>query len=239
MSISLNGCSYSYRRNALVLDRLDLSFPAGISLLLGPNGAGKSTLLGIAASALAPHTGRVDYRGLNPKKSRDRKEFRKAVAWMPQQINPIPGVTVQEQVAYMGWLKGLARKDAWIRAADALEAVELAGLMQRKSHELSGGQIRRMGLAQALVHEAEVVLMDEPTAGLDPAQRETFRRLIKQISAHAHVVISTHQTEDISELYESVVVLDQGQVRFQGSTVEFLGSVDAVSAYRRLVSGEV
>ncbi|WP_405086563.1 ATP-binding cassette domain-containing protein [Microbispora sp. NBC_01389] len=239
MPITLSECSYGYRRGHLVLDRLTLVFPEGVTLLLGPNGAGKSTLLAISASGFAPRTGSVSYRGLDPAKGQDRKSFRRAVAWMPQHISPIPGLTVRDQVAYMGWLKGLTRKDSWSRAAETLEAVELADLMERRSHELSGGQLRRVGLAQALVHEAEVILMDEPTAGLDPAQRETFRRLVKQVSAHAHVVISTHQIEDISQLYESVIVLDRGRVRFQGETSDFLRNGDAVTAYRRLVSGEV
>ncbi|MEU9890811.1 ATP-binding cassette domain-containing protein [Sphaerisporangium sp. NPDC051011] len=239
LSLALHDCSYGYRRNDLVLDRLSLRFPAGITLLLGPNGAGKSTLLGISASALSPSRGSVNYNGLDPAVRRDRAAFRQAVAWMPQQINPIPGLTVQEQVTYMGWLKGLTREDARRKSANALEAVDLTPLAGRRSHELSGGQLRRMGLAQALVHAAQVVLMDEPTAGLDPTQRETFRELVRRISVNTQVVISTHQIEDINELYESVIVLDRGQVRFHGTTNEFLRADDAVSAYRRLVSGDV
>ncbi len=144
------------------------------------------------------------------------------------------GLRVREQVAYGGWLKGMSRGAAWDASAGALAKVRMSQLADRRSAELSGGQLRRLGIAQALVHDAEVVLLDEPTAGLDPSQRSAFRKLLAELQDAVSFIVSTHQTEDLAASYRSVVVLDQGRVRYQGSIGEFLGRVPAgVSEERR------
>ncbi|MEV7427739.1 ATP-binding cassette domain-containing protein [Streptomyces sp. NPDC091212] len=237
MSVEFTACTYQYRRGAAVLDRLDLTFPPGKTVLLGPNGAGKSTLLALAASALAPSSGTVSYGGLNPASRAQRKEYRRRVGWMPQEIEAMPGMTAREQVAYAGWLKGMSRSRAWEAAVGALDAVSLANKADSQSSALSGGQRRRVGVAQTLVHGAEMILMDEPTAGLDPAQRRVFRGIIERLSEHAHVIVSTHQTEDLSDLYENVVVLEDGQVRFMGSVSEFVARAPKDVAPGRTAEG--
>ncbi|HEX2316490.1 MAG TPA: ATP-binding cassette domain-containing protein [Thermomonospora sp.] len=241
--MSFVSCDFGYRRGSPVFHGLDFVFPPGRTVLLGPNGAGKSTLLGLAASLFLPTAGSVSYRGLDPSRRRDRSGYRRLVGWMPQNIAPIPGLTVREQVSYAGWLKGLSRREAWRRAPAALEAVELSPLGDRRCSLLSGGQLRRVGLAQTLVHDAEVILLDEPTAGLDPRQRERFRQIVLGVGEHRHIIVSTHQTEDLTDLYSSVVVLDKGTVRYSGPTSGFLAlsqrerpSVE--DAYARLVTGE-
>jgi ABC-type multidrug transport system, ATPase component len=240
-------CSYAYRANTPVLDDLTMEFPPGCTVLLGPNGAGKSTLLSLGASSLAPKTGRVGLGRLDSVRRRDRRAFRQKVGWLPQEVKPIPALTVREQAAYIGWLKGLSKRDAWDRAATALERVRLTELGQRKSHELSGGQLRRLGIAQTLVHQAEVVLLDEPTAGLDPVQRGVFRDLVAELSGTVHFIVSTHQTEDLADIYDTVVVFDRGRPVFRGTVSEFFSTAPAgtsyerraESAYRGLVRGEV
>lgn len=223
MPIELQACRFAYRRrHQPVFESLDVALPEGLSVLLGRNGAGKSTLLGLASSLLTPAKGTVRYLGLDPANRRDRCRFRRAVGWMPQDIAPVPRLTVREQVAYAAWLKGSSRTEAWDRAPRALARVGLAAYAQRRSNELSGGQRRRLGLAQLLAHDAKVLLMDEPTAGLDPMQCRRFADLIADASEGAHVVISTHQLDDLVEVYENVTVLDQGTIRFQGSTSAFL-----------------
>ncbi|MFI9627419.1 ATP-binding cassette domain-containing protein [Streptomyces sp. NPDC052042] len=230
MSVEFTACTYQYRRGVVVLDRLDLVFPPGRTVLLGPNGAGKSTLLALAASALAPESGSVSYGGLNPAFRVQRKEYRRRVGWMPQEIDAMPGMTAREQVAYAGWLKGMSRSHAWEAAVGALDAVSLTDKADSQSSALSGGQRRRLGVAQTLVHGAELILMDEPTAGLDPAQRRVFRGIVGRLSGHAHVIVSTHQTEDLSDLYENVVVLEDGHVRFNGTVNEFTARADKDAA---------
>jgi len=247
MALKLHDLTFGYRRGRLVLDGLELSVGAPATVLLGPNGAGKSTLLALAASHLTPARGRVSWHGRTPSGRRQRAAYRAAVAWLPQQITPVPGLTVREQVAYAGWLKGMSRAQAWRAAADCLARVGLSELAGRRSHQLSGGQLRRMGIAGALTHRSELILLDEPTAGLDPTQRKVFRSLLGDLAGEVQVLVSTHQTEDIADLYDQVVVLDRGTVRFQGTTADFHALAGAVAstreqaeaAYARLVGGEV
>ncbi|MCK7622412.1 ATP-binding cassette domain-containing protein [Streptomyces sp. RS10V-4] len=246
MSLQFTQCTYRYGRQAPVLDRLDLTVDHRATVLLGPNGAGKSTLLGIAASWILPAQGSVTWRGIDPARAKTRAAYRKAVGWLPQHAKPMPGLTVRENVAYTGWLKGMNRTDAWAAAKDALARVELGGLAERKSHQLSGGQLRRMGIAGTLVHRSEIVLLDEPTAGLDPSQRHVFRDLAAQLVTDVRLVISTHQTEDLDTAYDHVVLLDQGRVRFHGATEDFLRLAGpdapagrrAEAAYTRLIGKE-
>jgi len=216
-------------------------------VLLGPNGAGKSTMLGLLVSALIPSAGSVTLGDLDTRRRGDLKRYRQQVGWLPQQVTPVPGLRVREQAAYAGWLKGLSRRDAWDRSLGAIKQVGLDELADRSAAQLSGGQLRRLGIAQTMVHSARVVLMDEPTAGLDPTQRKVFRGLLDDLKDQASFVVSTHQTEDLEDSYDSVLLLDRGNILFQGSTVSFLdlapGQVAsgrrAEAAYAGLVKGEV
>ncbi|MFD5691199.1 ATP-binding cassette domain-containing protein [Streptomyces rubiginosohelvolus] len=247
MPLRFTDCSFSYRADTPVLDHLTVDFPEGCTVLLGPNGAGKSTLLSLGASALVPSSGNVTLGRADSGRRRDRRAYRQRVGWLPQDVKAIPALTVREQAAYVGWLKGLSKSDAWDRSASALERVRLTELGGRKSHELSGGQLRRLGIAQTLVHQAEVVLLDEPTAGLDPVQRGVFRDLLAELSGSVHFIVSTHQTDDLADVYDTVIVFDRGQPVFRGSVAEFFSAAPAgtpyerraESAYRGLVRGEV
>lgn len=229
-----------------MLDSLTMQFPPGCTVLLGPNGAGKSTLLSLGATSLAPASGSVLLGRLDGTRGRSRRQYRQRVGWLPQRVQPISSLTVREQAAYVGWLKGLSRGEAWDRSARALERVRLADLGHRRSHELSGGQLRRLGIAQTLVHRAEVVLLDEPTAGLDPVQRGVFRDLLGDLAESVHFIVSTHQTEDLADVYDTVVVFDHGRPVFQGSVPAFFATAPATApadrraevAYRSLVRGE-
>ncbi|MEZ7004176.1 ABC transporter ATP-binding protein [Streptomyces sp. AD55] len=222
MPISYVDCSFGYRRGAPVVSSLDFTFPTGNTVFLGPNGAGKSTLLKLAASALSPTSGTVGYAGLETGSRRALREYRRRIAWMPQNIECVAGLTAREQVAYVGWLKGLSKAAAWEKAVSALTRVELGKHADRKVSELSGGQLRRVGVAQSLVHDAEVLLLDEPTAGMDPRQRRVFHDVLEQLRGHVDVVLSTHDVADLESAYDSVVVLLDGEVEFHGTIPEFL-----------------
>ncbi len=141
---------------------------------------------------------------------------------MPQSIVPVTGLTVREQVAYHGWLKGMSRAQAWKDSGEALRQANLTDLADRPSGKLSGGQLRRVGLAQTIVHRPSVLLLDEPTAGLDPAQRSAFREILNGLAVGDTVLVSTHQTSDLSGLFDSVVVLNEGRSPFTGSADAFL-----------------
>lgn len=220
MSITFDSCTYRYRRKApRVLHDFSYRTPDGVTILLGPNGAGKSTLLKLAASVLQPHTGRISLHGIS---SRSR-EYRRRVSWMPQQITAMAGLTAREQVAYTGWLKGMNRTDAWRRALAALALVDLGGCADAKASTLSGGQLRRLGVAAALVHECRVLLLDEPTAGMDPTQRRVFRDVLTATAADGiGVVLSTHDAADLADDADHVTVLAGGTIRYHGGTADFL-----------------
>lgn len=237
MTLEVARCTFAYRRGVRVLHDLSVTFQPGRTVLLGPNGAGKSTLLGITATAIAPESGQVSLGGLIPDTTQNRKDYRRRVGWLPQQVKPVAGLKLREQVAYAGWLKGMNRRAAWKAARSALARVGLDDLANRAGNQLSGGQLRRLGIAQTLVHGAEFVLMDEPTAGLDPQQRAVFRNLLSDLSPTTSFVVSTHQTEDLAEVFDTVIVLDRGTIRFQGTVDGFLAHAPADTAPGRLAEG--
>ncbi|MET7639819.1 ATP-binding cassette domain-containing protein [Streptomyces sp. NPDC005438] len=219
MSLHLDSCTFAYRPWAPpILRDLSYELPPGLTVLLGPNGAGKSTLLKLAAGVTRPRQGTVTHEGVPS----HHRTFRAAVAWMPQQITAMGGLTAREQVAYTGWLKGMNRRDAWDRAAGALARVELTPQADTRTGRLSGGQLRRVGVASALVHEARVLLLDEPTAGMDPRQRRLFRDLLVPLTEHVRVLLSTHDVADLAEEAHHVTVLERGTVTFDGTTTGFL-----------------
>ncbi|GFH37886.1 ABC transporter ATP-binding protein [Streptomyces pacificus] len=227
MPLLFESCTFRYPRTSRpVLDSLDLTFPPGHTVLLGPNGAGKSTLLSLGASASKPQAGRVRYGRLDSAARKHVRGYRHRVSWLPQRPGFLPGLTCREHVAYVGWLKGMSEREAWRAAPDAIARVELTDKLNRKVKTLSGGQQQRIAIAQALVHKAELLLLDEPTVGLDPQQRRRFLDLLISLRGSAHVIVSTHDIGDLDEAFDGVVVLESGRARFQGS-------VDRFSAHAR------
>ena len=250
-TLRFDGLSFSYGSGGLgrgprtrVFEDFSWEVPAGRTVLLGPNGAGKTTLLALGASALMPASGDVRMGAISSRSRRERAAFRRAVGWMPQQVRPIGGLTCREQVAYAAWLKGLDRRAAWEAAGEALERVDLAAEAGRRTSQLSGGQQRRVGLAQALVHKADLLLLDEPTAGLDPNQRARFRDVLREISKDMPVVVSTHQVDDLTDLFDTVVVMDHGRLPFTGTPEAFMAlapggsTFPAEAAYGTLIAGD-
>lgn len=245
MTLAYQGITFKYRASrSPVLKEFSWQVSPGKTVLLGPNGAGKSTLLAIGADAIRPRVGGVRCGALSPTQRSQQAAYRRAVGWMPQQIRAVPGLTAQEQVAYAAWLKGVGREEAWKNAARALAWMGLEALAGRKASTLSGGQLRRVGLAQVLAHDAEVLLLDEPTVGLDPAQRARFREFLGALPSDRTVLVSTHQVDDLSDLFERVVILEGGVVRFEDSIAAFMALVPdgaerrAEEAYARIVRGD-
>lgn len=231
--IELSGVGFTYRRRAPeVLCDLNLVLEPGRTVLLGPNGAGKSTILGLCAGVLVPVRGSVSIAGVLTGAGQRRRHRRGVAGWMPQDVRAYPGLSAREQVAYAGWLGGMSRRDAWQQASRALARVGLGEKEQVQSAHLSGGQLRRVGLAEAIVAEPQVLLLDEPTVGLDPAQRSTFREVLLGLDIADTIVVSTHQVDDLDELFDRVVVVDQGAPLFHGGTEQFLALSDAASARR-------
>ena len=205
----------------------------GRTLLLGRNGAGKTTTLRVAAGALKPRSGGVRAGG----EPRTTTSLRRLVALMPQDISVVPGLSVIEQVAFAGWLAGLSEHQARRAAADAIDQVDLGELRNRKPASLSGGERRRVGLAEALTRPSQLLLLDEPTAGLDPVQRARFRGLLMAIDRPT--VVSTHQLDDVDGLFTTVAVLEGGRIVYCGPTEEFLAQGNGADTARRAESAFV
>ncbi|MDQ0986003.1 ATP-binding cassette domain-containing protein [Streptomyces sp. V2I9] len=238
MPLHYQSCTFRYsRRTRPVIDRLDLSFSPGNTVLLGPNGAGKSTLLALGASAHLPLEGKVRFGELQSTNTRTLQSYRRKISWLPQRASFLPRMTCREHVAYVGWLKGMRERDAWRAAPAAIERVGLTTKIKDKVSTLSGGQQQRLAIAQALVHDAELLLLDEPTVGLDPAQRRRFHDLLVELRGSVHVIVSTHDIADLDQAFDEVVVLENGAPRFQGGVAEFANYADPESVPgRRLES---
>jgi ABC-2 type transport system ATP-binding protein len=207
-----------------------VSFDVGPSVtgLLGPNGAGKTTLMRMVATVLAPDRGELRLLGRDPSASSDRVEIRRRLGYMPQEPGFYRSFTAFEFVDYVAILKEMtdraARHDEVRRV---LAEVGLEGVSHRKVKALSGGMRRRLALAQALLGTPDLLVLDEPTAGLDPEQRLRFREVVSQLPHQPTVLLSTHQTEDVTALCERVIVLAGGEVRFDGIPGELARTADS------------
>ena len=200
------------------LEQLDLEIGPGVTGLLGPNGAGKTTLLRCLATALAPDTGRIEAFGLDPAVAGQRTELRRRLGYLPQDPGLYPNFTASALLDYVAVLKELT--DAPRRRTEVRRVLAEVGLADRarvKVRKLSGGMRQRLGLAQALLGDPALLVLDEPTVGLDPEQRMLFRALISRLGETRTVLLSTHQTEDVGALCERVVVLRQGREVFDGT----------------------
>ncbi|WP_406138931.1 ABC transporter ATP-binding protein [Streptomyces sp. NBC_01089] len=238
MPLHYQSCTFRYGRSSRpVLDRLDIVFSPGHTVLLGPNGAGKSTLLTLGAGAALPQSGSVLYGRLDSAGRKQSRSYRGKISWLPQHPGFLPGLTCREQVAYVGWLKGMRESAAWNAAPEAIERVGLTEKINTKVKNLSGGQRQRIAIAQALVHDAELLLLDEPTVGLDPHQRRRFLDLLISLRGSVHVIVSTHDIGDLDEAFDEVVVFEAGKPRFRGTVEEFAGqAAPDCAAGRRLES---
>ena len=195
-----------------------LELEPGITGLLGPNGAGKTTLMRMLATVLAPEAGRVRILGLDPGVASERLAIRRRLGYMPQEPGFHRHFTAFEFVDYVAILKELTeRRSRHAEVRRVLELVGLTDVSQRKVKALSGGMRRRVALAQALLGDPDFLVLDEPTAGLDPEQRLRFRELVSELAHGRIVLLSTHQTEDVAALCRHVVVLDGGSTRFSGT----------------------
>ena len=207
------------RTRALAGVSLDVG--PGITGLLGPNGAGKTTLLRILATVLAPDAGRLRLLGRDPGRAEDRLAIRRRLGYMPQEPGFHRHFTAFEFVDYVAILKEMTdRRARHDEVRRVLCLVGLEDVIGRKIKALSGGMRRRVALAQALLGEPELVILDEPTAGLDPEQRLRFREMFSELAERRTVVLSTHQTEDVAALCGRVVVMNAGGTLFTGTPPE-------------------
>jgi len=204
----------------MAVDGLDLRLGRGVHGLLGPNGAGKTTLIRSLATVLRPASGTLEVFGLPVSGRLDLRAPRRALGYLPQDFGYYKRFTVREFVEYVAWLKEVPKRDIPGAVQRAVERVGLADRADDRLKTLSGGMVRRAGIAQAIVNDPELLLLDEPTAGLDPGQRVRFRELVQELGADACVVVSTHLVEDVAAACSDVVLIAAGRLVFQGTPAE-------------------
>jgi ABC-type multidrug transport system ATPase subunit len=198
----------------------DLTIGTGVFGLLGPNGAGKTTLLRVLATVTAPTSGTVRLLDCDPASPAGRREIRRRLGYLPQTLGYYPSFTVTEFVEYFALLKEVPRPRVAAAVAAAIGQVGLSERARSKLRTLSGGMLRRAGIAQAIVNDPLLLLLDEPTAGLDPQQRVEFRALLREMGERATVIVSTHLVEDVSAACDHLALMSDGRIAFHGTPAE-------------------
>jgi ABC-2 type transport system ATP-binding protein len=233
-AVRVDGLSRRYGATR-ALDGVDLTLERGITGLLGPNGAGKTTLLSVLATVGEPDAGRVSVFGLDPRQAAERVEIRRRLGYLPQELGYHRHFTVAAFLDYVAILKEITgRRRRAEEVARVLAAVGLEDRARARIRALSGGMRQRLAIAQALLGQPDLLVLDEPTAGLDPEQRLRFRELLSGLPGDPVIVLSTHQADDIAAICPQVVVLLRGQVHFAGSPA----GLAATAAGRVWAAGE-
>lgn len=214
--LAAEALNFTYRGGRPALRNVTLAIQPGVTCVIGLNGAGKTTLLRIATGISRPSGGTIRWFG-SKSLPRDAKS---QIALMPQDFVPPPGFRVDEYLRYAAWLRDVPRRDARRAAQAALERVGLDERGADPIRELSGGMLRRLVLAQALVASPRLLLLDEPTTGLDPQQRLRIRELVRSLDPSMATVLSSHIVEDVHALADHLIVLHRGRVLLQGARSE-------------------
>jgi len=194
----------------------------GVFGLLGPNGAGKTSLLRMMATVLPPTSGKLYLLDRDPGSYGPRREIRRRLGYLPQNLGYYPGFTVADFVEYFALLKDMPPRQVPRAVAAAIEHLGMGDKARAKLRTLSGGMLRRAGIAQAIVNEPELLLLDEPTAGLDPEQRVSFRALLRDFGQRSTVIVSTHLVEDVAAACTEVMLMDAGRIVFHGTPAELI-----------------
>ena len=201
------------------LNQINLTIESGMFGLLGPNGAGKTTMMKILTSLLPKTSGKITMCGIPIEKS---KEIRSIVGYLPQEFSMYGTMSVYEGMDYLAVLSGVQKSQRRERIMELLKKVNLDDCAKKKIKALSGGMKRRMGIAQALIHNPRVLIVDEPTAGLDPEERVRFRNLLCEVAQERIVLLSTHIVGDIEATCEKIAVLKEGNLLYNGTVTQLL-----------------
>ena len=230
MEIKIQALKKNYGQKA-ALDNISLTIENGMFGLLGRNGAGKTTLMQILSTLREPASGTVTFNGIPLE---DTRKIRPLIGYLPQEFSLYPDMSVLEIMRYLAALSNLSAEVQRQRIPDLLQRVNLWENREKKVRKLSGGMKRRLGIAQALLHDPQVLIADEPTVGLDPQERLRFYALLNEFSSNRIVIVSSHIVSDIETVCEKVAVLDAGKLLFTG-TVEDLAQTAAGKVYELTV----
>ncbi len=199
-------------KNKIAVDRISFTLTKGVTGLLGANGAGKTTLMRLLCGILVPDSGTVSCDGMNV----ETEEYREILGYLPQEFGYYPEFSGRDFLLYMSAVKGLRKPDAVLKTDELIELTGLKDAARKRVRTYSGGMKQRLGIAQALLNDPQVLIMDEPTAGLDPQERIRFRNLIANIGKDRIVLLSTHIVSDLEHIADGLMIMKEGRLLWQG-----------------------
>ena len=209
MKLVIDRLSKQYK-NKIAVDRVSAEFNNGVYGLLGANGAGKTTFMRMVCGILAPTSGSISFNGIDA----GEEEYRNVLGYLPQDFGYYPNFTAWDFLLYMSALKGFDKKSAKKRITELLDFVSLSDVSKKKIKTYSGGMKQRLGIAQALLNYPKILVMDEPTAGLDPKERVRFRNVIESIGKESIVILSTHIVSDVEHIADYILMMKSGRIIF-------------------------
>lgn len=222
MELEINNVSKQFKEE-IVVQTLQLTLHEGVYGLLGANGAGKTTLLRMICTLLEPTSGQILYDGEDIFQLKEH--YRDIVGYLPQKFGYYPDFSAYDFLMYIAILKGFSQKDAKKRVFEVLELVNLSDVRKKKIQIFSGGMIQRLGIAQAILNDPKLLILDEPTAGLDPKERIRFRNIISNLSRNRIVILSTHIVSDVAYIANEILIMKKGKLILQGSAKDIQNNI--------------
>lgn len=238
MNLQISSLSKTYKNGVKALDKLDLSIGRGMFGLLGPNGAGKSTLMRTIATLQVPDSGSITFDGIQVLE--DAMSLRKVLGYLPQNFGVYPHVSAEDLLDYFATLKGIAiKKERKAIIHQVLELTNLSDVRHKHVSGFSGGMKQRFGIAQLLMSKPKLIIVDEPTAGLDPAERNRFLNVLREVGATNTVIFSTHIVEDVKELCTDMAIMNGGRILQQLKPSEATEQIEGKIWSRRIEQEEL
>lgn len=221
MELTIDRLSKQYN-NKIAVDRISLKLQKGVYGLLGANGAGKTTLIRMICGVLKPTSGTISFDGTDV----GEEAYRDVLGYLPQDFGYYPEFSAVDFMYYMASLKGLTKVQARVKTRELLEIVSLTEVAKKKIKTFSGGMKQRLGIAQTMLNNPKILVLDEPTAGLDPKERVRFRNLISQLGKDRIVLLSTHIVSDVEHIADTILIMKNGQMLHCGSLENIMGVID-------------
>jgi ABC-2 type transport system ATP-binding protein len=221
MELTIDQLTKKYN-NKIAVDNISLTLKKGVYGLLGANGAGKTTLMRMMCGILKPTNGDIHFNGMKV----SEEDYRDALGYLPQDFGYYSEFTAYDFMLYIASLKGLTKSQAKEKTMELLEFVSLTDMAKRKIKTFSGGMKQRLGIAQAMLNNPKILILDEPTAGLDPKERVRFRNFISKLGTDRIVLLSTHIVSDIEYIADTILIMKEGQLIHKGSLTEIIKVIE-------------